>query len=111
LALAGEDRGMTMTAKAAVALDAAAVEQLTLELLAVVKGHYLRRPMSRDTAKEVLNAAAIVVATVFTAARVGGGEDEAREFFDLAVEQQMGEGSCPTTLGDLMRVVRKGDAS
>lgn len=97
----------TMTPKAATSLDQAAVEQLTLELLKSVKGHYLRRPMSRDTAKEVLNAAAVVVATVFTAAREAGGEDEAREFFELAVEQQMDEGSCPTTLGDLDRAVKQ----
>lgn len=96
---------MTMTAKAAATLDMAAVEQLTMELLQSVKGHYLRRPMSRDTAKEVLNAAAVVVATVFTAARVAGGEDEAREFFDFAVEQQMDEGECPATLGELAHVV------
>lgn len=88
-------------ARAALPLDAGAVEQLTTALLKCVRDHYMRRPISRATAQEVLNATAIVVATVFTAARECGDEDGAREFFELALEQQLDAGESPATLGEL----------
>ena len=74
---------------AAKPLETDAVEKLTRELLFAVKAHYLRRPTSRATAQEVLNAAAILVATIVMAARECGDEEGAREFFDLAIEQQL----------------------
>jgi hypothetical protein len=95
-----------MIGKAALPLDAAAVEQLTRELLGCVRGHYHRRPTSRATAQDALNATAIVVATIITAARECGDEDGAREFFDLALEQQLAAGDSPTTLGELDDAVR-----
>jgi hypothetical protein len=70
-------------------LDSAATENLTKELLLRVRDHYLRRPVSRDTALEVLNAAAIVVATVIAAARACGDENSASTFFDVALRQQL----------------------
>ena len=89
-------------ARAATHLEIGPVEQLTKELLACVRDHYMRRPTSRSTSQEVLNAAAIVVSVIYTAARECGDEDGVREFFDLAVEQQMADGeSLPTTLGAL----------
>lgn len=83
-------------------LERAAVEQLSHELAEVVVAHYKRRPMSRATAQEVLNAAAAIVAFVIAAARECGDEDGAREFFELALEQQL-EAEQPTTLGALER--------
>jgi hypothetical protein len=80
---------MSMVGSAPASLDAAAVERLTIALLKDVKSHYARRPTSRATAQEVLNAAAIVVATIIAAARECDDEDGAREFFELALEQQL----------------------
>jgi hypothetical protein len=70
-------------------LEADAVEELTEEPLRAVKAHYLRRPTSRATAQEVLNALAIVLATIFMGAAECDDENGAREFFDLALEQQL----------------------
>lgn len=94
-------------ARAARSLDVAAVEQLTRELMTCVRDHYHRRPTSRATAREVLNAAAVVVAVIFAAARVAGGEDDAREFFELALEQQLTDGESPTTLAELDKAVKQ----
>jgi hypothetical protein len=87
-------------------LDHDAVRQLALELMQCVRAHYHRRPVSRSTAQEVLNAAAIVVSLVLGAARTCGDEAGAREFFELALEEQLEDGSLPETLGDLDRVLR-----
>jgi hypothetical protein len=84
-------------------LDADAVEQLALELMKSVRDHYLRRPTSRATAQEVLNATAFVVATIFAAARECGDEFGAREFFDLALEQQLESGQSPISLAGLIK--------
>jgi len=94
-------------ARAAQSLDADAVEQLTGELMERVRDHYHRRPISRATAQEVLNANAIVVATVFAAARACGDEDGAREFFELALDQQLADGGNPTTLAELDKAVEQ----
>ena len=83
---------MSMEAKAARSLDVDAVEQLTTELWAAIKAHYLRRPTSRATGQEVLNALAIAASTIIGAARDCGDEEGAREFFDLALENQLEEG-------------------
>lgn len=91
---------------AAQPLDHDAVQQLTLELMTCVRQHYLRRPVSRSTAQEVLNAAAIMVSLIIAAARECGDEAGARGFFELALEQQLAEGDSPTTLGELDRVLR-----
>lgn len=80
---------MSPVARAAAPLEADAVEALTGELMAAIKGHYLRRPLARSTAQEVLNALAICAATVLGAARAIGDEASAREFFDLALESQL----------------------
>lgn len=82
-------------------LDEQAVNQLTSELMGLVKEHYLRRPVSRSTAQEVLNSVAVVVAVILAAARQCGDELGAREFFDMALEQQLAEASTPTTLAEL----------
>lgn len=86
-------------------LDRDAVAMLAKELLEDVRDHYLRRPTSRATAQEVLNALAINVAMIVAAARACGDEDGARQFFDDALEAQLDEAN-PTTLGELERVVR-----
>lgn len=87
-------------------LDHDAVQKLTLELMVCVREHYHRRPVSRATAQEVLNAAAIVVSLVVTAARECGDEAGARAFFELALEQQLEADGLPHTLGDLDRALR-----
>lgn len=70
-------------------LDAAAVEQLVRKLLECAKAHYLLRPTVRASALEVLNAAAILVATIIHGARECGDEDAAHAFFNLALAQQL----------------------
>lgn len=83
-------------------LDVVAVEQLAVEFAQIVKRHYERRPTSRATAQEVLNATAFVTALIIAAARECGDEHGAREFFDLALEQQLAQVDFPTTLGDFV---------
>jgi hypothetical protein len=84
-------------------LEQAPVEQLARELLVSVREHYLRRPTSRATAQEALNALAVATAVVFAAARECGDEEGAREFFNLAVDNQLGlEDGLPTNLGELI---------
>jgi hypothetical protein len=83
-------------------LEREAVETLTREFSEIVVAHYRRRPMARATAQEVLNAAAAIVGFVIAAARECGAEAGAREFFELALEQQLASEQ-PTTLGALER--------
>jgi hypothetical protein len=71
-------------------LEQAAVERLTAELMHAVRAHYLRRPIARSSAQEVLNALAVVTAVVLVAAEHNAGAGiEAEEFFDLALENQI----------------------
>ncbi len=87
-------------------LDHDAVQQLSTELMVCVREHYHRRPVSRSTAQEVLNATAIVASLIIAAARACGDEAGAREFFLLALENQLADGDLPTTLGGLDTVLR-----
>ncbi len=73
-------------------VDVDAVQDLTEDLFLCIKEHYTRRPISRATAQEVLNALAIAAATIICGARECGDEDGAREFFELALENQLEEG-------------------
>lgn len=72
-------------------LDEAAVAELTSEFMLAVRAHYLRRPTARSTAQEVLNATAIVAAHIIAAAREADDETSARDFFDLAFENQLAQ--------------------
>lgn len=72
-------------------LDRTAVEQLAADFLRAVGQHYRRRPSTRATAQEALNAMASVTAVLIYGAREVGDEDGAREFFHLALEQQLAE--------------------
>lgn len=87
-------------------LDHDAVQQLALELMTCVRAHYHRRPVSRSTAQEVLNATAIVASLIIAAARECGDEAGARAFFELALEQQLETDGLPHTLGELDGVTR-----
>jgi len=73
-------------------LDTNAVQNLTADLMIVIKTHYMSRPTSRATAQEVLNALAIATAIIICGARECGDEEGAREFFDQALENQLEEG-------------------
>lgn len=66
-----------------------AVAALVGELMVVVRAHYLRRALSRETAKEALNALAVTAAFIIAGARECGQEDEARSFFELAMDNQL----------------------
>ena len=70
-------------------LDERAVGVLTRALMEMVRLHYKHRPTARATAQEVLNASAIVVATIIAAARECGDEENARGFFETALNQQL----------------------
>jgi hypothetical protein len=65
-------------------LDCAPIEALAVEFLKSIKAHYLRRPTSRDSVFEVLNALAAAAAEV-----IDGTEGEGREFFDKALAQAL----------------------
>lgn len=73
----------------ALPLDVGPVEQLSKEIMLCVVGHYVRRPMSRATAQEVLNALAIAAAYVLAGASEADDGDGARSFFDQALQQQL----------------------
>lgn len=68
-------------------LDQDPVEALAAALLACIKAHYLRRPRSRNSALEVLNALAYATATVIAGAQ--SYEQVARNFFNEALEQNI----------------------
>lgn len=87
-------------------LDVEAVTQLSKEMLAIVREHYRRRPVSRATAQQILNASAVVVAMIITAARAAGDEHGAREFFDIALEQQLADDELPETMADLEKALK-----
>lgn len=82
---------MTHIPSAPVPLDREPVEMLAREISLLVRDHYLRRPTARATAQEVLNALACVAGTIILGARECGDEEGAREFFELALNQQLDE--------------------
>lgn len=84
-------------------LDRDAVEKLATTLIRSVRDHYLERPTSKATAQEAINAIAIALAFIIAGARACGGEAEARELFELALEIQLDDINTPTTLGELQR--------
>jgi len=70
-------------------LDRVAVEVLTVGLCTAIKNHYDRRPPTRETALEALNAIAIAVAMIIGGARDAGDEDLARHFLENAIDMQL----------------------
>ena len=67
--------------------DRSAVEQLAHSLIASVRRHYIGRPMNRSTVYEVLNALGAVTGVVL--AGTGADSDEARAWFEQALEQNL----------------------
>jgi hypothetical protein len=67
-------------------LDRPAVERLATDLLAQVRDHYRRRPTSRETVFEILNALAIATGIALEGS---GGDEIAHDFFLRALDQQM----------------------
>ena len=71
-------------------LNRPAVERLATELLAQLRDHYRRRPTSRESVFEALNALAITTGIVIE----GVGADEiARDFFLRALDEQTKKGA------------------
>ena len=62
------------------------VEFLAIRFMGIVRSHYLQAPPGRDRVLEVLNALAVTVAFV-----LAGTGDDAQEFFNDALENQIDE--------------------
>jgi hypothetical protein len=68
-------------------LDRERVEEITKEILLVIRENYMRGPVSRDRCLEALNALAASAALVIQGS--DGPVGEARAFFDKAFEQHL----------------------
>ena len=69
-------------------LEREVIARLATNLLRIIGQHYRDRPTSRDTVFEILNALAMVTATVCQ----GAGDDKAMEFFLEALRLQREQG-------------------
>lgn len=72
-------------------LDRAPVEALALGIMTCVKMHFHGRPRARSTAQEVLNALAIAAAIVIHGTGSDESRQEARAFFERALNEQMAD--------------------
>lgn len=68
-------------------LDRKRIEEMMIQILLPIRENYKKGPISRDRAYEALNALAAASALVITGC--DGGQAEAREWFERALNQQL----------------------
>ena len=67
-------------------VDEEATAKLAALVMAVIREHYMERPVCRDTTLEILNSLAAVVATVIAGT---SNDPEARKFYEDALAQNL----------------------
>lgn len=72
-------------------LDREPIDRLVREFMLSIRDHYLRRPIDKRSPLEILNALACITAVIIVGARDSGHEGEARDFFALALNQQLSQ--------------------
>lgn len=65
------------------------IERLAREVMNAVRNHYLSRPTDQRSPLEVLNALAWVAGVIIAGASNNGHEEEARVFFNSALNDQI----------------------
>lgn len=68
-------------------LDKVATEQLAIAIMKVIRSHYLRRPLTRLTIFEVLNALAVAVAATL----IESNPSKTRDWFEASVDVNLAD--------------------